>query len=131
MPANDKTTEAAELHPVTVTVIGGGTATGGPVPIETGTVATTPAPHQPNLLVTVIPPVVAILIRFANTFLTVLLGLITGAMATNVIPAKDFLDLVLKCAGLSIAGAGIGLIKDLVTIFARLEGRYPLLTGNV
>jgi len=131
--ANDilKTTEEAPLPPVAVTVIGHGAVTGGPTPMETGTVATTPAVNQPNLLVTVISPLAAVGIRFINTYLTVLSGLVAAGMVSDVIPHTDFLALVIRCAGLSVAGAGVGLLKDLVTVFSRLEQKFPLLTGSV
>lgn len=127
----EKTTDEAPLHPVAVTVIGTGPVTGGPAPMQTGMVATTPAPHQPNLLVTVISPLAAIAIRFVNTYLTVLAGLVAAGLTSDVIPHADFVALVVRCAGLSVAGAGVGLLKDLVTVFGRLEQKFPLLTGNV
>lgn len=126
-----KTTEERPLSPVAVTVIGHGPVTGGSAPMETGLVATTPAPNQPNLLVTVVTPIAAVCIRFINTYLTVLTGLVAAGMTSDIIPHTDFFELVVSCAGLSIAGAGVGLLKDLVTIFGRLEGKFPLLTGNV
>lgn len=119
------------LQPVAVTVIGQGAVTGGSTPMETGLVATTPAANQPNLLVTVISPLAAIGIRFVNTYLTVLAGLVAAGLTSEIIPHTDFIALVLRCAGLSVAGAGVGLLKDLVTIFGRLEHKFPLLTGNV
>lgn len=69
----------------------------------------------------------ALLVRFINAFLTMLVALTSAGMTTNIIPAKDFMDLVLKCATLSVAGAGLGLMKDLVTIFGKLEQKIPLL----
>lgn len=123
----EKTTESRPVNPVQVAIID----TGDVRKLSSGTEAVTPGEHVPNIVTQVIPPIMAVAVRFANTFLTVLLGLITGSLATNVIPAHDFLDLVLKCAGLSVAGAGIGLVKDLVTIFGRLESKYPLATGSV
>lgn len=120
-------TEPVQIPPVEVTVIGTGT---GASPLTTGTTGTTPD-HQPNILVTVISPLMAILIRFANAYLTMLVGLITAGMATNIIPASDFLHLVKACAQLSVAGAGLGLLKDLVTVFGGLERKYPLATGSV
>jgi len=125
--ADEKMTQSRPVEPVRVAVI----ATGDASRLPMNTLVETPDSDQPNIVMKSIPPLVAVLVRFANTFLTVLLGLVTGSLATNVIPAKDFLDLVMKCAGLSVAGAGIGLIKDLVTIFSGLEQRYPLKTGNV
>jgi hypothetical protein len=115
------------ILPVNVTVIGTGD---GGTPLRTGTTGVTPD-HQPNLAVNVISPVVAIGVRFINTFLTTLLGILTGALATNVITASDFAHLIYKCAGLAVAGSVIGLIKDTVTIFSRLEQRFPLGSGSV
>ena len=99
--------------------------------VASGTVAVTPQPNQPNLVVRLVTPLTAITVRFVNTFLTGLVGILTGAMATNVIQATDFVHLVYKCAGLAVAGAGMGLLKDLVTIFGKLEQTNPLLTGSV
>jgi hypothetical protein len=46
-------------------------------------------------------------------------------------PAPDFAHLVLKCMSLAVAGAVVLSLKDLVTIFGKLEGKYPLLSGSV
>lgn len=124
-------TEMVNVQPIAVAIIGG-TGDGG-APIPTGTVLTTPD-HQPNVIVTVITPIMAIVVRFTTQFLTTLLGLVTAGMTpagAKVIQAADFWHLVLTCASLSVVGAGVGLIKDLVTVFGRLEGKYPLLTGSV
>lgn len=115
------------ILPVAVTIIGTGD---GASPSLAGTIAVTPG-QQPNVLINIVTPLMALGVRFANVFLTGLLGILTGAMATNVIQASDFLHLVYKCAGLAIAGAGMGLIKDLVTIFGKLEQKNPLLTGSI
>ena len=120
-------TSTAPLEPVTVTLIG---TKADDIP-SPGTVAVTPKQTQPNLIVNVVTPAAAILIRFVNAYLTLLVGLVTAGMATNIIPATDFGQLVLACAKLSVAGAGLGLLKDLVTIFGKLEQRFPLLTGSV
>lgn len=111
-----------EIPPIPVTVIGETPLTGVTVKTEN---------HLPDVIIHAVKPVVAIAIRFLNTFLTGLLGILTGAMATNVIQASDFIHLVYKCAGLAVAGAGMGLIKDLVTIFGKLEQSHPLATGSV
>jgi len=127
MAEDNKVTESRPVEPVVVTIIG----TGDSSKLPTGTEAETPGAHQPNLVVSMVGPVLAVSIRFINTFLTVLLGILMGAMGTDVIPASDFWDLLFKCAGLSVAGAVVGLIKDLITVFGRLEQKNPLLTGNV
>lgn len=125
---DDKTTASRPIDTVPVAIIGTADASKIPPGIE----AVTEGAHNPNLtIVAVIPPLVAVGVRFVNTYLTTLVGLITAAATTNIIPAHDFYHLVLKCAGLSVASAGIGLMKDLVTVFGRLEGKYPLATGSV
>ena len=126
MPS-EKATLSRPVEPMVVAVIGTGDGTR----IPTGTEVKMPGANQPNLVVAVIGPVKAISIRFANTFFTVLLGILTGSLATNVIPATDFFNLLWKCVGLSVAGAVVGLLKDLVTVFGRLEQKNPLLTGSV
>jgi hypothetical protein len=122
-----KVTESRPVVPVQVSVIG----TGDGRRLPSGTEAETPGPHQPNIIVQVVTPIAAITIRFVNTFLTVMLGILTGAMATDIIPAADFFELAYKCAGLAVSGACVGLIKDLITIFGRLEQKNPLLTGSI
>lgn len=127
MPEEPKTTLSRPVEPVTVGIIG----TGDGSRLPDGMQIETPGSHQPNVLINVVTPVAAIAVRFINTFLTGLLGILTGAMATNVIEASDFLHLVYKCAGLAVAGAGMGFIKDCITIFGKLETKYPLQTGSI
>lgn len=122
MPIDDK---VAPVAPVTVTMIGTGDGS-----IQKDTIATTPG-AQPNLIITVVGPFRAILIRFLNAYFTMLVGLVGAGLTTNVIPASDFWHLVLSCAQLSIAGAGLGALKDVVTVFGKLETKYPLSTGSV
>lgn len=94
-------------------------------------VAETPG-TAPNVVVQFVGPVMAILIRLINNYLTMLVGLIAAGTADGkLIPATDFVDMVLKCAQLAVAGAGLAFLKDLVTIFGKLESKYPLWTGNV
>ncbi len=111
-------------EPITATII---------APLGTmpqGTVAQTPD-HLPNVTLKMVRPLVAIAIRFANTYVATIVGMVPAAAVTGVIPASDFLHLVAKCAGLSLAGPIIGLGKDLVTILTGLEAKFPLQTGNV
>jgi hypothetical protein len=131
MPPPDKTTESVSMEPIAVPVISTKEVSGGPTPLATGTVATTPEPNQPNIRLVVITPMVAIFIRFANTYFTTLVGLVGAGLISDAIPATDFVHLVGRCAQLSVAGAGFGLLKDIVTVFGRLENKYPLMTGSV
>lgn len=118
------------IAPVTVAVIGTGN---GSVPLH-DTVAVTPD-HLPDVAVRVITPLVAILVRFGNIYLNSLSGFLVAATMTpagaKVLGGSDFTHTLLTCASLAIAPAGVGLVKDLVTIFGRLEGKYPLLTGSI
>ena len=116
------------LPPVAVTIIGTGD---GQVVPATGTIATTPGPSQPNLLVTVVTPLMAIVIRFVNVYVGMLVGLLGAAMTSNALPAPDFGHLVLKCASLAIGGAVVLSLKDVITVLGGLERKYPLLTGSV
>jgi hypothetical protein len=113
---------------ITATVVASGDI-GGFIP--PGTIAATPGVTMPNVAVTVITPITAIVVRFINAFLTTLVGLVTAGATTNIIPANDFYHLVLKCAGLSVAGAGIDAMKNILTIFSKLESKFPLSTGSV
>ena len=116
-----------DIAPVVTTAIDTGQVN---LPKSQTLVGETPG-SQPNVVVNLISPMLAIFVRFVNVFLTTLVGLVTASLATDIIPASDFVSLVWKCAQLSVAGAGLGLLKDLVTIFGRLESKYPLLTGSV
>ncbi len=127
-PAKSETTT---IPAVQVAIVGDGEKAG--APITTGTVAATPD-HQPNIVLTVIPPLVAISVRFANVFFTTLVGLIVAGMTPaggKLLYTSDFVHLVVLCANLALPGAGVGLLKDIVTIFGRLEAAHPLATGSI
>lgn len=125
---NHKMTESRPVPPVVATVIG----TGDGSRLPSGTVAETPGSAQPNVVVKVIPPLLALFIRFANAYLTTLVGLITaGLVGKDVIQAQDFWHLLIVCAKLSLAGPCVDAFKNIITMLGRLEGKYPLLTGNV
>ena len=117
------------IQPLPVTMIGvreDGTG----VPMTDGQVVVTPA-SQPNLVIRVITPIVAISVRFVNAYITTLVGLVTVGLTTDVLPTADFGQLVLRCASLSLAGPCVSLAKDLITILGGLERKYPLSTGSV
>lgn len=123
--------EPGPIAPVTVAIIGTPPPAG--APLETGTVATTPD-HHPDVVMRVITPLVAIVVRFANLYLTTLVGLLVAAMTPiggKLLYSKDFWHMVLLCSSLAFPGAFLGLLKDLITVFGRLEGKYPLATGSI
>lgn len=114
----------APIEPVVVAVVADGKN------LQAGEIIT-PGADKPNLVVQAVTPALALFIRFVNVFLPVFSGILTGSLTTDMIPAKDFMELAWKCAGLSLAGTMMSFLKDLITIFGRLETKYPLLTGKV
>ena len=117
------------IAPIVVAVVGtteGGVAT----PLTTGTVAVT-VDHMPNIVVRVVTPLAALVIRFLNVYIGTVIGLLSAGMTSNVLPAADFQHLLLKCMGLAIAGSVVLMLKDIVTIFGRLEQKYPLASGSI
>lgn len=127
MAEDKKTTASRAVPPMQVPIIGTGDGRG----LSSGTEVVTPGAHEPNVVFTVVQPVVAIVIRFVNAYLTMLVGTITAGMGTSYIPFTDFMDLLSKSAIISLVPAFVGLLKDCATIFGRLEERNPLWTGNV
>ncbi len=117
------------IPPMMATVIGSGTGDGGS-PLPDRTVLVTPD-HQPNVIVRVVQPVVAIMIRAINTFLTTMVGVLTAEATTNVIPWSTFEDMVAKAALVALAPTALGLLKDCITVFGKLEQKYPLMTGSI
>ena len=117
--------------PVTISIVGTGDGAGGGVaPTPSGTVAVTPD-HQANLLINVVNPAIAIVVRAATLFLTTFVGLLTAA-GIGVGPAgQDFQHVLASAAMASFIVAGMGTLKNLVTVFGRLEGKYPLATGSI
>jgi hypothetical protein len=113
------------LPPVPITVV----SSASNIPAE----VVTPA-NQPNIRLNVIAPAVAIFVRFLHSFFTALVGLVIAGLTPEggrLLYTSDFYHLVVTCASLAIPAAGVGLLKDLVTVFGRLEGKYPLFSGSV
>jgi len=132
MADDPKMTESTPVEPVHVTMVGVGSSDTKFLP--SGTVATTPGSTQPDVVLNVVQPVVAIAVRFCNLFGTTLVGLLVAAMTPaggHLLYTGDFLHMLLTCANLSLPVAALGFFKDLVTLFGRLENKYPLLTGKV
>ena len=125
----DLKTTVEPIEPITVTVVGG-TGDGGASPLTTGTVGTTPD-HQPNIVVKVVTPLATLVIRFVNNFFIIFIPLVGAGMGSDLLPATDFENLVIKCAKLAVGAAAFAFIKDVATIFSGLERKFPLWTGSV
>jgi len=121
--------EPDPIQPLPVTLIGVRSENSG-APIVDGQVIATPD-HQPNLVVQVITPLLAVVIRFTNAYLTAIVGLLVGGPATGLVTAVDLYHLVLKCASLALFGPVVALLKDVITILTGLERKFPIATGNV
>lgn len=114
----EKRTEEEIIKPMAVTVIGTGDGR------LQDTVAQTPN-HMPNLVVQVVTPVVAVLVRAANMFFVTLTGL-AGTTATG-FTALDFKQMIIT----ALITAGLGSLKDIATIFAGLQRKFPLASGSI
>lgn len=118
--------------PVTISIVGTGKPTGGgDASVPNGTVAVTPG-AQPDLRINVVSPLIAVLVRFTHLFLVTGVGLLTaagfGVVGQEIADIPTLFATAAKTAGIV---AGMGALKDLITIFGRLEGKYPLVSGSI
>lgn len=117
----------APIEPIKVAIIGTGD---GGLPAN-GTIASTPGAHNPNIVIKIVNPLLGLGVRFFYAYISNLFGLITAAMTSTAIPYTDFKQLFFKCAGLALAGAVVLSLKNILTVFAGLEQKFPLSTGSV
>lgn len=85
---------------------------------------------QPDIVVTVITPVVAILIRASKAYLQTLLGLLAAGglgMASDTLPAGDFMHTLKVCAGLSVASGVMSLLTNISVLLTALGDKFPIL----
>ena len=119
--------------PVKVAVIAGTGDGSLPAHLHEQTLGT-PGSSTPNVVLKVVPVAAALAIRFGNAYVTTLVGIVTAMMTPygqDMIPSRDFADVLSKAALLAISGPVVDLLKNLITVFGKLEGKYPLMTGNV
>lgn len=122
-----------ESAPVTVSIIGTeATTPAATTPLTSGTLAETPT-GQPDVRVNVVAPMMAIGVRFLHVFLVSFVGLVTaaGIGVTGMDPNISLQTALLAALKPSLAIAGVETLKNLITIFGRLEGKYPLATGSI
>lgn len=78
----------------------------------------------------VLSPWKILAVRAARVYFQTLSGLVVaGLVAPTAIPAKDFIHLVLTCASLSVASAGVSLLQNLAELFGKIDQKYPSLTA--
>lgn len=119
------------MEPVQISIVGG-TGNGGDLSNTPPKMLAETAPGQPDFVVNVIRPSLAILVRFVHLFLTSFVGAIGAGEVSGALGANIFNVPVVESAFWIAAGAATaGFVKDLITVFARLEGKYPLMTGSI
>lgn len=87
-------------------------------------------PGQPDVVVTVITPLVAIFVRALKAYLQTLTGLLSASafgMASTVLPAGDFMHTLKVCAGLSVASGVMSLLTNISVLLTALGDRFPIL----
>lgn len=85
---------------------------------------------QPSVVVKVITPIVAIVIRALKAYLQTLLGLLAAGglgIASETLPAGDFVHTLKVCAGLSIASGVMSLLTNVSVLLTALGDRFPIL----
>lgn len=89
----------------------------------------TPYGH-PDLLITVVTPLAAILVRSAKAYLQTLVGLLTaagfGVTLLTPVPGDFFVTLKI-CAGLSIAAGVMSLLTNTLLLLTALGDKFPTL----
>lgn len=96
---------------------------------NTGQMLQTPG-DQPDIIVTVVTPIAAVLIRAAKAYLQTLVGLMTAAGfgVTILTPHPgDFFATLQLCAGLSIAAGGMSLLTNILLLLTALGDKFPTL----
>lgn len=83
-----------------------------------------------NIIITVVTPIAAVLIRAAKAYLQTLVGLMTAAGfgVTILTPHPgDFFATLRLCAGLSIAAGGMSLLTNVLLLLTTLGDKIPSL----
>lgn len=120
----EKTTQSRPVEPMQVTIIG----TGDGSRLPTGTEAKTEGEHQPNVVMNVVTPIMAMLVRGTKAFMVSWLGIMPVAGMTGIIPFTTFWDLTIKAAGLSV---GVGVMASgnmFLEILTKLDQKFPTWT---
>lgn len=102
---------------------------------ELHTDATDEQGHHVHVVVAAMSPFLAVLVRFARTYLQGLIGfLLLGIAAAPVaaglgvvLPPGDFFAAVKAAAGLALAPAVISLLQNLVELLGKLDEKFPRL----
>ena len=125
---DSKVTQSRPVEPVTVAIIG----TGDGSKLPSGTIAETPGAHEPNVIVKVVTPIVALMVRFGYDWCVSFSGsMLAGGVTTKVLPHTDLESMLWAAAILATSIAGVGAVKNAATVFSGLEKKFPLASGSV
>ncbi len=95
----------------------------------TGQLLSTPEGHA-DIVITVITPLAAILVRAAKSYVQTLVGLLAAGglgMASQTLPPGDFWHMLRACAGLSLASGVMSLLTNVSVLLTALGDRFPIL----
>lgn len=133
MPDPNDTSDVQQLPEAIKVPVIAGTGDGRLPAAMSGTVLPTPGTQNANAVLIVVPAIVALLVRAGNTFFTVFVSTITAAGASSHMGGPAILAGVdMKTAAyVALSAVVLDFAKNCITIFGRLEGKYPLITGSV
>ncbi len=83
-----------------------------------------------DIPIAVVTPLLAIIIRAAKAYVQTLVGLLAAGglgLATDTLPAGDFMHTLKVCAGLSVASGVMSLLTNISVLLTALGDRFPIL----
>lgn len=98
-----------------------------------GTLLPTPGTQNANVVMVVVPVVVALAVRAGHMFFSTFVATISAAGASSALGGPDILSSIDWATAAYVAGSAVAVdfAKNCLTIFARLETKFPLITGSV
>ncbi len=96
---------------------------------EGGQMLSTPAGFA-DIPISVVTPLFAILVRAAKSYVQTLVGLLAAGglgLASNTLPAGDFMHTLRVCAGLSVASGVMSLLTNISVLLTALGDKFPIL----
>lgn len=88
-------------------------------------------PHgYADIPIAVVTPLIAILVRAAKAYVQTLLGLLAAGglgLATDTLPAGDFMHTLKVCAGLAVASGVMSILTNVSVLLTALGDKLPIL----
>ena len=132
MPDQDTPVPAVAPETIKVPVIQG-TGDGRLPSSLQGTLLPTPGTANPNVVMVVVPVLLALAVRAGHMFFSTFVATISAAGASSALGGPDVLSRIDLETAVMVAGSAVLVdgAKNCLTIFARLETKFPLMTGSV